>query len=71
MPPVFKTIVNACVWILFIKGILIAVVTIFTFGRAYLNGGPTPIVGAASCAAGTLAFGMTCVAVLIRKKVEL
>ena len=70
MPHVFKMIVNTSVWILFVKGILLILVTIFTFGRAYLNGETTPIVGLSSCAAGTFAFGMTCIAVWIRKKVE-
>jgi hypothetical protein len=70
MPPVFKTIVNVSVWILFIKGILLALVTFYTFGRAYLNGEGTPIVGIASCAAGTFAFTMTCIAVWIRRKLE-
>ena len=70
MPQVFKTIVNTSVWILFIKGILLILVTIFTFSQAYLNSKTTPIVGVASCAAGTFAFGMTCIAVWIRKKIE-
>lgn len=70
MPHVFKTIVNTSVWILFIKGILLILVTIFTFSRAYINGETTPIVGLVSCAAGTFAFGMTCIAVWIRKKIE-
>jgi hypothetical protein len=70
MPPVFKTIVNASVWILFIKGILVAMVTIFVFARAYLNGEGTPKIGIASCVAGTFAFGMACVAVLIRRKLD-
>ena len=42
VPPVFKTIVNVSIWILFIKGILIALVTIYTFGRAFLIGGGPP-----------------------------
>ena len=70
MQPAFKTIVNASIWILFIKGILLMLVTFYTFGRAYLNNGETPIVGIASCAAGTFAFSMTCIAVWIRKKLE-
>jgi len=70
MPHVFKMIVNASVWILFIKGILLILVTIFTFGQAYLSGKGTPTVGIASCAAGTFAFGMTCIAVWVREKVE-
>jgi len=70
MPPVFKTIVNASVWILFVKGILLVFVTFYTFSRAYLDGRGTPIIGIASCAAGTFAFGMACVTVWIRKKLE-
>ncbi len=70
MPPRFKTIVNASIWILFIKGILIALVTLYTFGRAYLNGEGTPIVGVASCAGGTLAFIAACTAVWIRHKLD-
>ena len=54
MPSVFKTIINVSVWILFVKGLLIALVTIYTVGRAYLAGETTPLVGVAACAAGTL-----------------
>jgi hypothetical protein len=70
MPPVFKTIVNTSIWILFMKGVLLVLVTLYTFGRAYLNGEKTPIVGLLACAAGTFAFSMTCVVVWIRKKLE-
>jgi len=70
MPPIFKTIVTASVWILFIKGVLIALVTIYTMSVAYLAGETTPMVGAVSCAAGTFAFGMTCVAAWIRHEIE-
>jgi hypothetical protein len=70
MPPIFKTIVNASIWILFVKGILLALVTFYTFGRAYLGGEGTPMIGLASCAAGTFAFTMACVAVWVRHKLE-
>ncbi len=70
MSPVLKTIVNASVWILFIKGILIALVTVFTFARAFVDGKATPLVGVAACVAGTFAFTMACVAVLIRRKLD-
>jgi len=70
MPPVFKTIISASAWILFIKGILIVFVTMCTMSRAYLAGETTPMVGVAACAAGTFAFAMTCVAVLVRHKIE-
>ena len=45
MPPVFKNIINISVWILFIKGLLIAIVTIYTIGKALLAGETTPMVG--------------------------
>lgn len=70
MPPVYRTFVDASIWILFVKGLLIAAVTVYTFGKAYLAGEATPAVGVAACAAGTFAFGMTCVAVWIRKTLE-
>ena len=70
MPPIFKAVVDASIWILFIKGLLIVSVTVFTFGRAYLAGEATPAVGVAACAAGTFAFGMTCLAIWIRKQIE-
>ena len=70
MPPVLKTIVNLAIWILFIKSLLIVGVTIYTFSRAYLAGGPSPMVEVAACAAGTFSFTMACVAVMIRKKLD-
>jgi len=70
MPTVFKTIVNASVWILFAKGLLIALATLYTAGKAFLDGDTLPIVAVASCAAGSFAFILACLAVWIRKKVE-
>ena len=61
---------DASIWLLFIKGLLIASVTVYTFANAYLAGETTPAVGVAACAAGTFALGMTCLAVWIRKTVE-
>jgi hypothetical protein len=43
MPPVFKTIINISVWILFIKGLLIALATLYTAGRAFMAGETLPI----------------------------
>jgi hypothetical protein len=67
MRPVYRTVVDISIWLLFIKGLLIVAATIYTFAQAYLAGEPTPLVGVAACAAGTLALGMTCAAVWIRK----
>lgn len=70
MPAAFKTVINISVWILFIKGLLIAFVTIYTVGRAFVAGETLPIVGVAACAAGSFAFILTYVAVWLRKKIE-
>ena len=70
MPPAFKTVINASVWILFAKGVLIALATIYTAGKALLNGETLPMVSVAACAAGSFAFILACVAAWIRKKVE-
>ena len=70
MPPVFKTIVNASVWILFVKGLLIALATLYTAGKAFLDGDTLPMVAVASCATGSFAFILACLAVWIRKNVE-
>jgi hypothetical protein len=67
MPPIFKAIVSVSVWLLFIKGLLIVPITIYTFGQAFLNREPTPMVGVVACAAGTLALVSACVAAWIRK----
>jgi hypothetical protein len=70
MPPVFKTIINASVWILFAKGVLIAMATLYTAGRALLRGEELPMVAVVACVAGSLAFISSCLAVWIRKKIE-
>ena len=70
MLPIFKAIVSVSVWLLFIKGILIMPVTIYTFSQAFLKGEPTPMVGVASCAAGTLALVSACLAAWIRKALD-
>ena len=70
MPPVFKTIINASVWILFVKGLLIAFATLYTAGRAFIDGEMLPMVAVAACAAGSFAFILACVAAWLRKKVE-
>jgi hypothetical protein len=70
MPPVFKTIINISVWILFIKGLFIALATLFTAGKAFLAGEMLPMVAVAACGAGSFAFILTCVAAWLRQKVE-
>jgi hypothetical protein len=68
MRPAYRVIVDVAIWLRFLKGLALVPVTIYTFAAAYLSGEPTPIVGVASCAAGTFALAMTCVAVWIRSR---
>ena len=68
MPRTYRVIVDVAIWLLFIKGVALVPVTVYTFAAAYLAGEPTPAVGVASCAAGTFAFAMACVAVWIRAR---
>jgi hypothetical protein len=70
MSPVFRTLVDVSIWLLFVKALLMMAVTLYTFGAAYLGGEGTPAVGVACCAAGTFAFGMTCVAIWVRKLLD-
>jgi len=70
MKPNYKTLINFSIWILFIKGLLLIPVTFYTFGQAFLYGEWSPIVGIASCAAGTFAFAMACVAIWIREHLK-
>jgi hypothetical protein len=67
MRPAYRTVVEASIWLLFFKGLCLVPVTIYTFARAYRAGETTPAVGVASCAAGTFAFGMACLAAWVRK----
>lgn len=61
-------LVEAATWLLFVKGLLLVPVTVWTFARAYRAGERTPAVGVASCAAGTLALASACVAAWIRSR---
>ena len=65
-----RTIVDASIGLLFVKGLLLVPVTIYTFARAFLAREPTPAVGVASCAAGTFAFAMACFAVWVRRQLD-
>ena len=70
MKSIFKTIISISIWLLFIKGLLLIPVTIYTFIQAFLNGEPTPLAGVLACAAGTFALVSACFAVWIRKIVD-
>ncbi len=70
MNQTYKTMLNLAIWILFIKGLLTIPVTFYTMGQALLGGKISPIIGIASCAAGTFSFAMACVAIFIRNKIN-
>ena len=70
MPKSFKTIIDLSVWILFIKGLLAVLLTVYTVLLALLRGETMPIVAVAGCATGSFAFILTCIAAWIRQKVE-
>lgn len=68
-PPVFAKVLDVIIWVLFGKGVALVPVTLYTFGQAYLTGAPTPVVGVASCAAGSLAFGAAAIAIMVRSRI--
>ena len=65
-----KGIVTTSIWILFLKGLLVAFVTSYTISTALWAGETTPMVGVAGCAVGSLAFILACVGVWIRKTLD-
>ena len=70
MPSNFKTIMNISVWILFIKGLLAVLLTMYTVIGALIHGETVPMVAVAGCAVGAFDFILTCIADWIRQKVE-
>ena len=70
MSPVFKTIINISIWMLFLKAVLATLVTLYYLCRAFINGGDLPMVVVVSCAVGCFAYILACVAAWIRQKVD-
>jgi hypothetical protein len=71
MSPIFKTMLNLAIWILFFKGVALIPVTLYLAGQALMPGGSELMMTAlASCAAGTFAFTMACVIIWIKHQVE-
>ena len=66
----YKTLLDLIIWILFIKGLLTIPVTFYTIGQALLGGELSPIIGVASCAAGTFAFVSAGLVIYIRNKIQ-
>lgn len=69
MPPIFKGIVTVSVWILFLKGLLAVVMTLYVLGRTLFAGESLYMVAAAGCAVGAFAFILACIGVWIRQKI--
>jgi hypothetical protein len=70
MPSNFKSLINVSVWFLFLKGLMAVVLTIYTVIVALLRSEAIPMTAVASCAVGSFAFILSCLAVWIRQKVE-
>lgn len=66
-----RLVVEASMWILLAKGLALVPVTIWTFVDAYRRRRATPAVGIVSCAAGTFALSMACLAAWIRTRLPL
>jgi hypothetical protein len=69
MAPIFKTIINISIWLMFIKGIVAMGVTLYILAL-YFNGQASIMEGVASCAVATFAFIMACTAILIKSKLK-
>src|SRR5512136_1045398 len=70
MPPIFKGLITIIVWILFLKGLLSVIWTLYTGFTALFSGKMIPMEAWAGCAAGAFAFILACIAAWIRKKLE-
>ena len=70
MPRIFKTIIDMSVWMLFLKGCLAVVITLYTAFGALMNAETVPMVAWVGCLAGAFAFIGACVAAWIRQKVN-
>lgn len=70
MSPIFKTMLNLAIWILFFKGVVLIPITVYITKQAFLAGGTMMLVALASCAAGTFAFTMACVIIWIKHQVS-
>ncbi len=65
-----RAVVDASTGLLFVKGLLLVPVTLAIFARAYLAREPTPAIGVATCAAGTLAFAAACLGAWVREQLD-
>jgi len=70
MPPIFKTIINVSVWLLFLKAVLATGVTLYFLIKIFVDSEKLSMVVVASCAVGCLAYILACIAAWIRQKVE-
>lgn len=66
----YNILTDVIIWLLFIKGIVLIPITLYTTWKALFRGTAPLIVGIASCAAGTFALSMSCVAIWLESKLE-
>jgi hypothetical protein len=69
MPHIFKSIINICVWFLFLKGCVAVVLTLYTVAKILVDGDKLSNRWEAACAVGAFDFILACVAAWIRQKV--
>ena len=69
MSPVFKTIINISICMLFLKAVLATLVTLWFLIKAFIDGGQLPMVVVVSCAIGCFAYILACIAIWIKQKV--
>lgn len=70
MPPIFKAVITISVWVLFIKGLLAAVVGCVMTGIAIMGGDTPSIAYPAISSVGVAALILACVAAKLRQKIE-
>jgi hypothetical protein len=66
--PANRTILDASVWILLAKGLVLVPVAIYILARARRAGAAAPSIGVATCAGGVVAFGLAGLAVWMRRR---
>ena len=70
MPPIFKAVITISVWVLFIKGLIAAVVGCVMTGIVIMGGHTPSIAYPAISIVGIAALILACVGVWLRKTVE-
>lgn len=67
MSPIYGTIIDIIIWILFFKGLVLMPITGY-LTKAFLSGQAAAYEPISACVAGTFAFSMSCVVIFIKHK---